>query len=225
MNKSEKIFFLLVLSIFIFSTVTLIGCSQSPSPAGSSSASSVSSSSASSLQFINVDGNTLFISRGNPSSENGTITNINGRDCIMIKGLSVADGGNYVLEAQWDLTQPLNMSGGNYIIDFDIYVPADTIAFRQGLQFAFYETPSYTPIYSRWWVGSIVADQWINRQAIVNVGSQPLVDGFIDYSGFVNNPDDWTNMTKVRIQYVGNAQTNFTFFIGKIAGLFLFLRR
>ncbi len=202
----------------------LVACSQSPSSdsSGGSTASSVSVSSSSSTSSSAVVENvnltsSFYLAKGTDAGGSGSTTNIAGVDCVMVNATAVADGGNYAVEAQWDLSQPLDMSGENFIIDFDIYVEPASIAYRQGVQFAFYEVPSYTPIYSGWWVGSITGGSWINRKALVKtkVDSDPL-NGFIDYSGFANNPDDWTNLSKVRIQFVANAAANITFYIGKI---------
>ncbi|MCX7820820.1 MAG: hypothetical protein N2258_04005 [Brevinematales bacterium] len=209
-------FFVVFLTSFI-----VIACSQTPSATGSGSGGGTSSSSSSSsagpiVENVNLT-SSFFLAKGTDVGGSGTLTNIGGKDCVMINATAVADGGNYAVEAQWNLSQSLNMSGENFIMDFDIYVEPASINYRQGVQFAFYEVPSYTPIYSGWWASSITGGSWINRQALVKVktDSNPL-NGFIDYAPFANNPDDWTNMSKVRIQFVANAAANITFYIGKI---------
>ncbi|MEJ5284072.1 MAG: hypothetical protein ACP5Q5_03365 [Brevinematia bacterium] len=198
---------------------TVVACSQSPSSNSSgSTTSSVSSSSSSSAIVENVNLiSSFYLAKGTDAGGSGSTTNIAGVDCVMVNATAVADGGNYAVEAQWDLSQSIDMSGENFIIDFDIYVEPASISYRQGVQFAFYEVPSYKPIYSGWWVGSITGGNWINIKALVKtkVDSDPL-NGFIDYSGFANNPDDWTNLSKVRIQFVANAAANITFYVGKI---------
>ena len=154
------------------------------------------------------------------SDSNGSASSISSiapteNKCIMVKAGVVPDSGNYCVEVQFDLLTNTDMSGEDYVISFDVYIPTNYIEQKKGFQFAFYDSTTWTPIYSGWWVGSIVGGQWISR--VTNVALKEN-GGFIDYSGFDNNPDDWTNMTKVRFQYVTgySAGTEVVFYLDNI---------
>jgi hypothetical protein len=89
------------------------------------------------------------------------------------------------------------MSGENYAISCDIYIPEVTYNQEVAVQFAVYETSEYTPIYSAWYVYSLKKDKWFTLTIPVDVAS-----GMFDYSGFTSNPGDWTDMSAVRIQCI-----------------------
>ena len=88
----------------------------------------------------------------------------------------------------------------DFTISFDIYVPSSTYEKGANVQFSFYETEDFTPIFSKWYAGSIVADEWVTI-----TGSIDTLSGDVDYSGFVSDPEDWI-FDAVRIQTIINGE-------------------
>ena len=218
--KQKKFFWTLAAaSILAF----LVGCSSTPASTSSSSSavsSAVSSSAASSssaafvpvIAYTNdfeIQTGSFYVARGIPLAGNNTIVTNASNSCVEIHCSSTNLYGDNSAEIQWTLLNQTPMTGENFQIDFDIYVPSASRSNLTGVQWAFYDTinTSYTPIYSVYYVNSVVADTWSHIRGYV---STTATNGGVSYSGFTANggtgsdPGSWT-FDKVRIQFKSTA--------------------
>lgn len=135
---------------------------------------------------------------------NNTAANIAGHDCAVYHALSADNYGfGTAIEAQFQLVaQDVDMSGEDYEISFDIYLNQAMKDKNVNIQFAFFQTDGYTPIYSILYDDEIAADTWVTITAPIR--NDPA---FISYSGFDTsvdpnaNPGSW-QFDVVRIQAV-----------------------
>src|SRR5690606_33433142 len=97
--------------------------------------------------------------------------------------------------------QQTDMSGEDWEISYDVYLPSETYELGANLQFGLYRTEDFTPIYSVWYSGSLVADEWVTLTTPINT-----TEGLISYSGFENDPEEWI-FDAVRIQTIVNGTT------------------
>lgn len=109
--------------------------------------------------------------------------------------LNAEDNSGYgtAVEVQFLLAQQTNMSAEDYRVSFDIYVAAVTAAKDTYVQWAFFETVDFTPIYGAW-SEILPADQWVHIESPVTVAT-------VDYTTFTNSPADWI-LDAVRIQVI-----------------------
>ena len=134
--------------------------------------------------------------------EHNTIKQIDGQDCLWIEADAVDNNGyGFSVEVEFALDQQTDMSGEDYEISYDLYVPPETYALGANTQFGFYTLPDYEPIYSQWYSGSIHEGEWSTISATIDNSS-----GNIDYSALQNNPGDWVFDT-VRIQLIINGSS------------------
>ncbi len=133
--------------------------------------------------------------------DNGQPAVIDGHDAIALHA-DAMENGNYgfAIEAQFALDTQTDMSCEDFEVSVDVYVPGEYINDEKNMnfQFAFFETANFTPIYSKWWSGSLVADGWATITAKVNT-----TDGDWTYSGFSKDPDEWI-FDAVRVQAILN---------------------
>ncbi|MCX7820821.1 MAG: hypothetical protein N2258_04010 [Brevinematales bacterium] len=187
--------------------LVLMSCSSQPSSGGSSggsvSSSTSSVSSSTSSVFTPVVALNLDFENGQvPSSYYtafGTVTpsvvDFAGRKCFKISGQtssSYAQPASHSVEIQFDLAQPVDMSGEDFVISFDYYIPATYVANLYGFQFSFWKVPGYTPIYSAGY--GATPNSWNTIYTNVDTIS-------ITYSGFSDNPGGWVGMNKIRFQF------------------------
>jgi hypothetical protein len=135
--------------------------------------------------------------------DNGAPVNIDGHDAIALHANAVDNNGyGFSIEAQWALEQQTNMSCEDFEISFDIYVPSEYKAedINANVQIGFYETTNYAPIYSKWWSGSIIGDEWSTI-----TGKIDTTTGDIDYVSpdLAFPPNDWI-FDVVRINLILN---------------------
>jgi len=153
--------------------------------------------------FDNWDGDEAKFEmlKGDVFPDNNTMGTIDDHNCMMIhaKALEHEQYG-FSVELELMLDQQTDMSGEDFSISFDVYVFAGTHDKGANIQFAFADAAG-TPIYSDWWVTSLLADQWVTISSPVDTAS-----GKITYSGFQNNPQDWIFDT-VRLQFILNGET------------------
>jgi len=136
-----------------------------------------------------------------PYPDHNTLVTIGDRQALAIHHNAVDnDGYGFAVEFQLALDQQTDMSGEDYRISFDIYIPQVTADKAASVQFAFYETANYTPIYSKWFI-DIPADTWYTIQAPILAPNNDPEEGNIDYSGFTNDPQEWI-FDVVRIQTI-----------------------
>ncbi len=184
----------------IFFVVMLVSCSSEPSAGGGSGGGIVSSSSSS---FSPVVALNLDFENGQvPSSYYTAFGNVTpsvvdfaGRKCLKISGQtssSYAEPAHHSVEIQFDLTTPVDMSGEDFVISFDYYIPAAYIPNLDGFQFSFWKVPGYTPLYSGGY--GAVADSW--NTIYTNVDTTTIT-----YSGFSDNPGGWVGINKIRFQF------------------------
>ena len=141
------------------------------------------------------------VSNGDPSAypDSGTQATIDGRDCLAVHAAAGPNGGyGYVAEMQLMLDGWTDMSNEDFSISFDLYVPADTHRRGVNVQYSFWETANFTPIYSKWWSSSIIADQWVTITSDVKNSN-----GEITFSNFIENPEEW-QFNAVRVQLIAN---------------------
>ena len=100
-----------------------------------------------------------------------------------------------------DLDGPTDMTGEDWEISYDVYIPSETYDQGANVQFGLYRTSDFTPIYSVWYSGSLVADEWVTLTTPINT-----TDEAISYSGFENDPGDWI-FDAVRIQTIINGSS------------------
>lgn len=134
-----------------------------------------------------------------PYADHNTVKNIDGHDCLWVHANAVDNMGyGFSVEVQMNLDAQTDMSTEDWELSYDIYIPTATMDLGANMQFGLYRTSDNTPIYSVWYSGSLMADQWVTLTTPVNT-----VDGLISYSGFENNPQDWI-FDAVRIQAIIN---------------------
>lgn len=191
-KKIFPIFLVLILSF-------VVACTSTPSSSGSPSSSS-NSSTPIVLIDANFDGNygpAIYVSKGSGVAQNFLTTNVAGQTCLRIMGNSELKYGTSSVEIQWNLSSEANFSQFNFLIGFDIYVTPATLSKMAGLQFAFFND-DYDCIYSKYFPVS-TADNWTRIETFIDTNS-------IDYdSRGINNkpaPQNWTDFTKVRIQFI-----------------------
>ena len=146
----------------------------------------------------------FFVSKGDaePYDDNNTVKNIDGQDCLFVHADADDNNGyGFSVEVQMDLDAQTDMSGEDYEISYDIYIPSETYELGANVQFGLYRIEDFTPIYSVWYSGSLAADEWVNITAPIST-----TGGLIDYSGFENDPDDWI-FDAVRIQAIVNGSS------------------
>lgn len=184
----------------IFILMILVSCSSEPLAAGNSGGGLVSSSSSSftpvvalNLDFENGQvPSSYYTAFGNVTP---SIVDFDGRKCLKISGQtssSYAEPANHSVEIQFDLITPIDMSGENFVISFDYYIPNSYIGNMDGFQFSFWKVPGYTPLYSAGY--GAIADSWNTLYTNVDTTT-------ITYSGFSDNPDGWEGMNKIRFQF------------------------
>lgn len=119
-----------------------------------------------------------------PFADHATIRTISGRECLFIHNHPGDNNGlGSAIEFQLDLDQRTDMSGEDFVISFDVFLPEALSGREVVLQFAFFETRYYTPIYSAWFT-DFELDQWETVTAPISIGA-------IDFSLFSDNPGDW----------------------------------
>lgn len=134
--------------------------------------------------------------------DNNTLAMIDGREAIAIHANAEDNDGNgYSIEFQLQLDQQTDMSGEDFRVSFDVYIPEATGELQPSIQWAFYETAAYTPIYSVWY-SSLPVGAWTTIEGLVSTS------GDVDYSAFAEdqNPSAWT-FDVVRIQCIITAET------------------
>lgn len=132
-------------------------------------------------------------------ADHNTVKNIDGHDCLWVHSKAVDNNGyGFSVEVQMNLDAQTDMSTEDWELSYDVYIPAATMELGANMQFGLYRTSDNTPIYSVWYSGSLMADQWVTLTTPINT-----VDALISYSGFENNPDDWI-FDAVRIQAIIN---------------------
>lgn len=149
-------------------------------------------------------GRDFFLSKGDsePYSDHNTVQNIADHDCLYVHADAVDNGGfGFSAEVQMNLDAQTDMSAEDWEISYDIYLPSQTYDLGANLQFGLYRTSDFTPIYSVWYSGSLVADEWVTLTTPITT-----TDGLISYSGFENDPEDWI-FDAVRIQTIVNGTT------------------
>ncbi len=138
---------------------------------------------------------------GTPYEDNNTAVERAGQRCLMVHGNVVDnDGYGFSVEVQLDLDERTDMSGEDYQISYDIYIPEETYEKGANVQFALYQLPGYTPIYSEWYSSSLKSGEWVTLTTPIDTTS-----GLISYSGFENDPEDWA-FDAVRIQTIINGE-------------------
>jgi hypothetical protein len=138
-----------------------------------------------------LDDGILFI------DDNDTMAVINEENALKVHAFSQEKYGSIGVEVQWPLlVDPTDMSGEDFSITFDVFVPAESVAVMDGIQFAFFDA-NYSCIYSNKWTTEISEHpgEWVTLSApISNAG------GFIGYNGFGDTTDEWI-FRKARIQF------------------------
>lgn len=154
-----------------------------------------------------------YLSKGNLTSgspaitDNAILTNVGANACVQVHAYSTNQSGSTGVEIQWNLSGTIDMSGQNFTINFDIYVPAACRANMTAIQWEFY-TPSYSPIYSVYYTSSVVADTWCHISSFIS-----NTNSIIGYaSSSLTNTASWTNFSKVRIQFVSSSTNQDTIF-------------
>jgi hypothetical protein len=135
--------------------------------------------------------------------DNGTvIADLDGHTNVLCIHDTAEDnnGYGYSIEVQLPLDQQTDFSGEDFHITFDIYVPQATADLGDNVQWGLYETTGFTPIYSGWWSGSLVADGWATISTPISTSGSA---GNVDYSGFTNDPADW-QLDVVRFNLIVN---------------------
>ncbi|MEJ5284073.1 MAG: hypothetical protein ACP5Q5_03360 [Brevinematia bacterium] len=184
----------------IFFVVMLVSCSSEPSAGGGSGGGIVSSSSSSFSPVVSL--NLDFENGQVPSSYYAAFGNVTpsvvdfaGRKCLKISGQtssSYAEPAHHSVEIQFDLTTPVDMSGEDFVISFDYYIPAAYVVNLDGFQFSFWKVPGYTSLYSGGY--GAVPDSW--NTIYTNVDTTTIT-----YSGFSDNPSGWVGINKIRFQF------------------------
>lgn len=135
--------------------------------------------------------------------DNNTRAEIGGQTGLLIHAPTEDNSGyGFSAEIQIQLNQQTDLSKENFHISFDVYIPAETNAKTAHVQWAFYETTNYYPIYSKW-NSELPSDTWTTITATIDATS-----GNVDYSGFPNdsdNPGSWI-FDVVRIQGIINGE-------------------
>ena len=127
--------------------------------------------------------------------DSNTIRVIDGHACLAVHEDIVSSAGyGGAVEVQLPLNQRTDMSREDFSIRFDVFIPEETFQKDPIIQFAFYETEFFTPIYSIWYQDILAPNEWITVSSPIDMPSQS-----IDYSGFENDPQDWI-FDVVRIQ-------------------------
>lgn len=146
---------------------------------------------------ITVDTATAEEFEGFIYADNNTATEIAGQNALILHAGGVQDNNNgYSVEFQMQLDEQTDMTRGDFKLSFDIYIPQATYDLGANVQFAFFETSNYTPIYSKWY--NVVPEKWITINADIQ-----YEDDTIDYTTFENNPGDWI-FDVVRIKVICN---------------------
>ena len=156
------------------------------------------------LDFDDWDGglDRFYLSKGDPEvfSDNITFTTVDEHKCLTVHAPALEhEGYGYAIELAFALDQPTDMSREDFTIWFDIYVPSITHEKGANIQYAFFETASWTPIYSAWWTDSLKPDEWVTLTAPVSI-----TEGWITYADFENNPKDWIQLDEGRLQMIIN---------------------
>ena len=142
--------------------------------------------------------------------DNNTMQTIGDHDALYIHELTTSNGDyGFAIEVQFQMVDFIDMTGEDYEISFDILVPATTMDKGGHVQFAFYESATWKPIYSLWYSGSIVPDEWSSISARVSTEAVDADDNpIITYSGFndEDNPGAWI-FDMVRIQLIIDGET------------------
>jgi len=158
-------------------------------------------------------GSFFFMSKPDPTDsniggelldDNNTAQSIDEHDCVMFHALSGKNWGyGTAIEAQFQFFEAgVDMSGEDYHISFDVYVPQEMKDKHLNIQFALFNTSTWEPIYSIQYDDQIPGDTWTTIEA--DIVNNPDV---ISYSGFdktVNpnaDPELW-QFDVVRIQAV-----------------------
>jgi len=148
-------------------------------------------------------GERFFLARGDATAfpDHNTAVTIADRAAVAIHAAAQDNSGyGFGVEIQLQLDQPTDMSGEDFNLSFDIYIPAATFDLGANVQWGFFETENFTPIYSAWTSPpDIVADQWVTISTPINTTT-------ITYSTFAENPADWL-VDVVRIQTIVNGET------------------
>ena len=142
--------------------------------------------------------------------DNATMQTVDGQNCLYIHDDVVANGDyGFAVEMELAFDRQTDMSGEDYEISFDVYVPQDVVDKQAHVQFAFYEheTGTYKCIYSVWYTTSVVAGTWSTLSGPINTAAEDD-GGVISYSGFSDdqNPSSWI-FDVVRVQLIIDGDT------------------
>jgi len=134
-------------------------------------------------------GETFFLAKPEGDTtyaDNNTVAVVGDHPAALTVHAPATDNGGYgvSVEVQWSLNElPVDLSAGNYNIQFDVYVPAAAFDRTPQVQWAFF-TADFTPIYSVWYGEGegIAADTWVTISADITAEN-------VSYSAFTP-PED-----------------------------------
>lgn len=114
---------------------------------------------------------------------------------IHIDAFDIEDNGKPRMEVQFDLDETqVDMSGEDYFVTFDIYLPSSTMEMGCTVIFGLYAQKNYCSIYSDPFYVSD-ADAWAHIHGLVKMGNA----GVVGFSNFDASPGDWL-VDALRIQ-------------------------
>jgi hypothetical protein len=151
-----------------------------------------------------------YLSVGAELTNEGILTNIGGQSCVMIHASSDNPYGTSCIDATWNLLKPTDMSGQDFTVEYDVYIPAASFPNLKAMQWALY-TKSYTPIYSGYFT-NITADTWCHV-------SGPVTMDNLGYNGFSKKDTTapWIfSMVHVQFTSTGPDQDT-TFYVDNLA--------
>ena len=131
--------------------------------------------------------------------DNGTVTNVGGRDALIVhaRGMNpYREEYLQAIEASFEFEAPVDMSGEDYHVQFDVYLPDFIVEYAPEIQFALFSESLGECLYSRIYYRPasptksatpfIPAEEWHTIY-----GDISATGGEITYSGFERDPDDW----------------------------------
>ncbi len=168
--------------------ILLVGCSSPVSPSGSNTPLN--------LDFTSSDGG-AYLAQGTAAGDNFNLVTTGGMPSITVHSTSVTNNGYTGETVDWALSGPTNMSGQDYTVSFEYYIPSSPATNITGIRMEFYDyAASYTPIFFNPTTTLTPADTWLTFSMTVTAGNVAY-DGF--GTGGVATPSAWTALDHFRI--------------------------
>ena len=177
------------LAMVFAGAILLVGCSSPVStPSGSNTPLN--------LDFTSSDGG-AYLALGTAAGDNFSLVTTGGMPSITVHSTSVDASGTIGETVDWELSGTTNLSGQDYTVSFEYYIPSSPVTNITSIRMEFNTgDPNYTPIYFNSTTTLTPADTWIPFSMTVTAGNVAY-DGFSGSS--TADTAAWTALDHFRI--------------------------